>query len=152
MPGNVTSSNIPQGKDRPLGVTLLSIVFLIISFFHLFKFLMVVLQYSSLSVLQMTVSPIYLTADGLIWGLTGIFLFWSLWTGKSWSSPAAIALSLVFCLAFWADRFWIADPNSLQTRWPFNLAVTLISQTGILLVLNLKSSRRFFRKNPAKIT
>ncbi|NQS90804.1 MAG: hypothetical protein HQ574_00205 [Chloroflexi bacterium] len=152
MPGNVTTSNIPQEKGRPLGITLLSILYLIISFFHLFKFLMVVLQYSSLSVIPITVSPIYLAASGLIWGLSGIFLFWSLWKGKPWASPAAIALSLIFCLVFWMDRIWIADPISFWTRWPFNLAITFIGLGGLLLVLNQKSSRRFFRKNPAKIT
>ncbi len=130
---------------------MLSILYIIISLFHLLKFIQVIIQWSILIKLPLSISPIYLAGDGLIWGSAGLILAGGLWAGKSWSSPAVMILSFLYSLVFWADRIWIAEPEGLAQRWPINLILTIIGLGMILLVLSRKSSRDYFRKNPAKI-
>ncbi|MCD6424209.1 MAG: hypothetical protein J7L35_01780 [Anaerolineales bacterium] len=136
---------------RPRLLTGLGWFFLLVSIFHFLKFTQTIRNIELLQSLPMAISPLYLAGDGLIWGLSGMVLAWGLWKGKRWSSPAAIILSLFYSLAFWADRIWIAEPESLALRWPVNLVLTISVFGLIVLVLTHKTSRAYFRKNPAKI-
>ena len=149
MPENDIKPNQEQG--RPLGITVLSILYFLISLFYLLKFCQVLLQWSSLENLPLTISPIYLASDSMVWFVLGIILAWGLWTGKKWSSPAALTISFLYSLVFWADRIWIAEPEGLAQRWPVNLFLTIIGFGMISLILSRKSSHDYFRKNPAKI-
>jgi hypothetical protein len=88
---------------------------------------------------------------GLIWGILGLFLTWSLWTGKPWSQRAGLFLSLAYMIFFWIDLIWIAEPEVLQTRWLINLILTALCIPAVILILNLKSSRDYFCGNPVKI-
>jgi len=151
MPERAISSDTPRQQRRPRVLTFLSILFLLSGFFYLLKFSQAVARWGTLASLPITVSPAYLAIDGLLWGLAGLFLAWSLWTGKSWSRFAGIIISLVFTAVFWIDQIWISEPEILQTRWLFNLILTIIGLSGIVLILNIKSSRAFFEKTPAKI-
>lgn len=149
MPGNESKTNQKQG--RPSGIMVLSILCFLISLFYLLKFCQVLLQWSSLENLPLTISPFYLAGDSLVWCISGIILAWGLWTGKKWSRPAAMILSFLYSLVFWADKIWIAEPEGLAPRWPINLLLTIIGLGLTMLILNMKSSRGFFQKNPAKI-
>ena len=149
MPGNETKPNQEQG--RPSGITVLSFLYFLISFFYLLKLSQVLLQWSSLENLPLTISPFYLAGDSLVWSISGIILAWGLWTGKKWSRPAVMILSFLYSLSFWADRIWIAESEGLAQRWPVNLALTIIGFGMISLILSRRSSQDYFRKNPAKI-
>lgn len=141
----------PVLVKKPRQLTILGWFFLLVSIFHFLKFIQTIRNIDLLRSLPLAVSPFYLAADGLGWGLTGLILAWGVSKGQSWSSPAAIVLSLLYSLFFWADRIWIAEPESLALRWPVNLVLTIIGLGAVLSILNRKSSRDFFRKNPAKI-
>jgi hypothetical protein len=149
MPGNKDKPNQEQG--RPTGIKVLSIIYFLISLFYLLKFSQVLLQWSRLEKLSLTISPFYLAADSTVWCVSGLILVWGLWAGKSWTRPAVLILSLLYSLVFWADRIWIAEPEGLAQRWPVNLVLTITGLGFIILILNRKSSRDYFQKNPAKI-
>jgi len=149
MPGNETKPNQEQG--RPSGITVLIILYFLISTFYLLKFSQVLLRWSSLEKLPLTIEPFYLAADSLVWFISGIILAWGLWTGKKWSGPAAMILSFLYGLAFWADRIWVAEPEGLAQRWPINLVLTIIGFSMVTLILSRRSSQDYFRKNPVKI-
>ena len=151
MNNNIIPDLGHKSKKRPRILTVLSLVVCMVSFFHLFKLIQILINIQILQTLPITVSPIYLTIIGFIWGVLGLFLTWSLWTGKPWSQRAGLFISLAYTIFFWIDLIWIAEPEVLQTRWLINLILTALGIPAVILILNLKSSRDYFSGNPAKI-
>ena len=151
MDTNITPELIPKSIKRPRILTISSLIVCMVSLFHLFKFIQILINLQILQTLPITVSPIYLAVIGLIWSVLGLFLTWSLWTGKPWSQRAGFFLSLAYMIFFWIDLIWIAEPEVLQTRWLINLILTALGIPVVILILNLKSSRDYFCGNPAKI-
>jgi len=151
MNKKITPDLIYKSKKRPRILTVFSLGIFIVSLFHLYKFIQILINFQILQTLPITISPIYLAVIGLIWGVLGLFLTWSLWTGKPWSQRASLFLSLAYMIFFWIDLIWIAEPEVLQTRWLINLILTVLGIPAVILILNLKSSRDYFGGNPAKI-
>jgi len=151
MKNKIIPESNQQSRKRPRILTILSLVVCMGSFFHLFKFIQILINLQVLRTLPITVSLVYLAVVGFIWSIAGLFLTWSLWTGKPWSQRAGLVLSLAYMIFFWIDLLWIAEPEVLQTRWLINLILTAFGLPAIILILNLKSSRDYFNGNPAKI-
>jgi hypothetical protein len=151
MPNNGFQPDYPWEGIRPRIITVASVVFLFIGVFYLVKFIQVIIQWQTLASLPLTISPVYLLLDGLIRGFSAVFLSWSLWIGKSWARTAGMYISISLIAATWLDLILIAEPNTITTRWPFNLFLTLIGLPLFWLVLSHKSSKSFFRGNPVKI-
>jgi len=151
MSQNEHTADKSQRQSRPRNITVLSIFVLLISLFHLLKLSQVITQWEMLSALPITVSPFYLAADGFVWGISGLILSWSLWTGQAWAAKAGLVLALLFAGAFWIDLIWISEAEQLQTRWLINLVFTILGLPAVFLSLNLTNSRVFFSGNPAKI-
>jgi hypothetical protein len=149
MSGNEIKPN--QEQRRPIGINVLSILLFLISLFYLLKLSQVLLHWSRLEKLPLTISPLYLAVDSLVWCVSAIILAWGLWVGRSWARPTTLIISILFSLVFWADRIWIAEPEGLAQRWPINLILTIIGLGMILFVLRRKSTRDYFWENPAKI-
>lgn len=141
----------PRLLRRPRMVTVICLMFLLISVSHLFKFIQVLLNLRILQSLPLTVSPGYLAVDGLVWGVSGLILSWSLWTGRPWAGKASLVLTLLFAATFWIDLIWVSEPEQLQTRWLINLVFTVLGLSAVFLSLNLTNSRIFFSGNSAKI-
>jgi hypothetical protein len=151
MPNQETTPDPSEDQRRPRIITILSILIFLISFFYLVKFSQGLIQWEILASLPLTVSPLYLVVDGLVWTLSAGFLFWSLWSGKSWSRSWGIIISLVYTVVFWIDTIFLAEPGTTQSRWPINLLFSLTGLSAIFLILNLKQCRAYFNRNPAKI-
>jgi len=151
MSQNEHTADKSQRQSRPRNITVLSIFVLLISLFHLLKLSQVITQWEMLSALPITVSPFYLAADGFVWGISGLILSWSLWTGQAWAAKTGLVLALLFTGAFWIDLIWISEAEQLQTRWLINLVFTILGLPAVFLSLNLTNSRVFFSGNPAKI-
>ena len=151
MPGFQAASSTSEEQGRPPGISLLSILFFLVGLFYLLKFSQVIHQWATLISLPMTISPVYLLIDGFVWTCSAFFLSWILWTGKAWSQTAGLLLSFGYCLVFWTDRIWIAEPELISQRWPVNLTLTIIGLGFIIFILAGKPSREYFRKNPVKI-
>lgn len=149
MSGNEIKPNKEQ--RRPTGIKVLSILLFLISLFYLLKLSQVLLHWSRLEKLPLTISPFYLAVDSLVWCVSAIALAWGLWAGRSWARPTTLIMSFLYSLVFWTDRIWIAEPEGLAQRWPINLILTIMGLGMILLILSLKSSQGFLQKNPAKI-
>ncbi len=140
-------TSLPDGslsKDRPRMITFLSILIFLISLFHLLKLSQAIIQWDILSTIPLTVSPLYLAADGLVWWVSGLILTWALWTGRSWTRKIGLSLALIFAAAFWIDLILITEPDILQTRWLINLVFTVLGLSAMFIILNTASSRDFF--------
>ena len=150
MNNKVPPENTLHPTKRPRMVTVICLMFLLISVSHLFKFIQVLLNLRILQSLPITVSPFYLAADGFVWGVSGLILSWSLWTGQTWAAKVGLILTLLFAGVFWIDLIWISEPEQLQTRWLINLLLTVLGLLTVFLSLNLTNSRVFFSGNSAK--
>ena len=151
MPNQEITPNISEDQRRPGIITFLSILIFLISFFYLVKFSQAINQREILASLPLTVSPLYLIGDGLVWSLTAGFLSWSLWSGKSWSRSWGIIISLTYAVVFWIDAIFLAEPGTIQSRWLINLVFSVAGLSAIFLILNLNQCLAYFNRNPAKI-
>ena len=151
MPNQETTRDSSEDQRRPGILTLLSILILLISLFYLVKFSQAIIQWNILASLPLTVSPLYLIGNGLVWALSAGFLSWSLWSGKPWSRRWGIIISLAFAVVVWIDTIFLVEPGTQQTRWPINLFFSLAGLSAINLILNLKKCRAYFNRNPVKI-
>jgi len=149
MSGNETKSNQEQG--RPTGIKVLSIILFLISLFYLLKLSQVILQWSRLELLHLTITPLYLAVDSVVWCVSAIILAWGIWVARRWARPTTLIMSFLYSFVFWIDRIWIAESEGLTQRWPINLLLTILGLGMILLIVNRKSSRVYFRENTAKI-
>ena len=147
----ISPENKIRPSKRPWVVTGLFVLVLLISLYHLFRFIQVLLNQQILEILSLKVSPIYLGADGLIWGIVGLILAWGLWNGYYWAWKAGLVLPLCFAVLFWIDLIWLSAPDRLQSRWLINLVLTIFGLSAVFISLTLPSSRIFFSRNSAKI-
>jgi hypothetical protein len=138
-------------RKRPWIITYLSILVFLFGFFHLLRFFQTLFQWAILDDLPLSISPLYLVITGVVWGLSGLVLGWSLWTGRSWAQNFCLIHSLVYAAYFWIDLIWIAEPSTIQTRWLFNLIITLLALPAVYFCLHSTPSRIFFNRNPATI-
>jgi hypothetical protein len=151
MPENKTFNGSEEKRKRPRIITYLSILVFLFSSFYLLRFSQVLIQWDILVDLPLSISPHYLMINGLVWGLSGLVLGWGLWTGRSWARNFCFIYALIYAAFFWIDLIWVAEPIVLQTRWIFNLAVTLLALPCVYFCLNSNSSRNYFNRNPATI-
>jgi hypothetical protein len=151
MPENNTSLEAETISKRPRMITLLSILVLLVGLYHLLKLSQTILQWDILSSLPLMISPVYLAIQGLVWGITGPVIFWSLWTGKNWGRWFCLTAVLIYTAAFWIDLIWISEPTVLKNRWGVNLILSILGLGGSYIFLTAKSSRDYFTRNPATI-
>lgn len=101
-------------------------------------------------------SPFYLS--GALWYLAISAAAWialwlptgvGLWIGKPWAIWSLQALAPVYVLLHWLERLYLLDPaGSLGANWPFSLIVSILALMLPHLVMNLASSKLFFRSSP----
>ena len=151
MPENKPLTGSETKRKRPRVITYLSILAFLFSSFYWIRFSQGIIQWETLVELPLSVSPFYLVITGLIWGLSGLGLGWSLWTGRPWARNFCLIYTLIYAIYFWIDLIWVAETQTLQTRWLFNLIVTLLSLPAVYFSLNSLSSQEYFNRNPAKI-
>lgn len=145
------SINKARSQKRPGIVTGLCVFVLLVSLYHLFRFIQVLINQQILETLPLKVTPLYLAGDGFVWGVIGLILVWGLWKGYYWAWKAGLILPLCFAVLFWIDLIWLSAPDRLQSRWLINLVLTFLGLSAVFINLALPSSRIFFSRNPAKI-
>lgn len=102
-------------------------------------------RWDFLTTLPITVSPLYLFLEGLLWSGVGLLLLVGLWRGLPWGRWATQAAALLYSAWTWIVLLWIKAPEMRRTRWAFTLMVTLLGLGLVALTLNTKASRAYFR-------
>lgn len=141
----------PPINTRPKLLTLLVILVFAFSIYQIFVFSQILYQWELLADLPLSTEPVLLAGSSLMWGITGIYLSLSLWTGKSWARIGSMCYWTLFSICSWIRLIWIAEPTTLQSRWPVNLAITVIGLGSLFGILSLRSSRSYFKINAVKI-
>lgn len=138
---------------RPLRVTLFALVVLFISTINFIRLEQAVERWDFLKSL-LPVSPLYLAASGLVWGLLGLAVFWGIWKGKTWAPRLTLLAFGGYLLYYWFDRLWLAS-DTLGRRpsegWPFFVGFHLIVFILSVWLLFTRKSRRFFGKKHIEV-
>jgi hypothetical protein len=128
----------PQERTRrPWGVTLLALGVLCIAAFNLLGFYQVLMT-RELTKSILPFSPTLLGIGKLIFGIGGVFITWSLWTGRPWAPKLTRLACLVYAGYLWIDRLLLQNPVGNMENKAFMAVATLIS---ILLVFWLLAKR-----------
>jgi hypothetical protein len=148
----LTQDPAPEVK-RPSGVTLLALGVLSIAGLNLVRFILAIRSWQFLSSLP-GVSPLYLALSGLIWGVVGIPLFWSLWRGRHWAPRLLQAVMLTYAAYYWLDRIFLEERvvNATQQsssaflplNWPFTITITALIMVVTVWVLSRPGTKIFF--------
>lgn len=88
--------------------------------------------------------PAYSLVIGLVWALTGLWLFRALWEGQRYALRAGLASAGLYFLWYWFDRLTIQPspaPNLL-----FSVVFSTLLLIIFIIVLGLPASRAFFDK------
>jgi hypothetical protein len=140
-----TSGPPPQAKPthpRPLSVTLIALGVLTIASVNLLQFWNAVKQWDFLVGL-LPISPLYLIVSGLVWGLSGLVLFYGLWRGLRWAPVLLLITAILYTLAYWLDRLLLAA-TGLGDNWLFTGIVYLLLLSLVLWVMTRRRAKAFF--------
>ena len=130
-------------KKRPIGVTFMSGVVLIFAVTHLVKFGSAIADWQQLSLL-LQISPLYLAASGLGWGLIGLLTSFGLWFGCRFVRFLTIGLIFSYSAFYWLDRFLMAGTDQPQVNLPFLIGLNILIIITNVFYLNLPRTRSFF--------
>jgi hypothetical protein len=142
-----------QINKRPLSVTLLALIVLIITVINLLRLGLSIRYWSFLSS-RSGISPLYLALTGLIWGAAGLSLLWGLWKAKKWAPKLMHAVGLTYALYYWLDHIYLMDrPVSgvshafravLPINWQFSAGLTVVGLIFMVWTLSREKVKAFF--------
>jgi len=136
-----------QSYKRPFSVTLLAWVVLIMALLSWLRLFEVIRQWKYLQSITPAPPVLYLALTGLIWGSAGTALVWGLILGRSWIPRLMRNSALIYTIYYWSDRFLVADPAYIITRWPFALGLNITFLVFTFWVLGRPKTRLFFQRN-----
>ena len=65
------------------------------------------------------ISPPYLAASGLVWGVAGLVLAWGLWRGYTLAWRFTLIFAGAYTLYYWIDRLWVSN-SGIPANLPFS--------------------------------
>lgn len=152
MQGIQTMNNPAEKSTRPAGIKILMIIISGISLLQIYKLIQALSNWETLSNLDLSISPLFLVGESLIWAFIGGLLIKGIWQADEWALRGSLITGMIFAIFQWIKLAWIYDAHVLQTRWPVNLAITILGLGILSMILYLKSSRAYFGQNESKIT
>jgi hypothetical protein len=144
----------PPMMKRPPSVTILALGVLIITVLNLIRFGLSIKDWNFLAS-QPGVSPLYLAASGLVWGLVGAYLVFGLWRAKTWAPRLMQAVALTYALYYWLDLIFLKDhpvrvksgvlQAILPVNWQFSAGITVVCLAYLVWILSRRKVITFFR-------
>jgi len=126
---------------RPIRVTLLAILILIIALFEGVRLGESIYFWKTL--IEYGAQPLYLSVSGGIWLIGGCLLVWGLWQGRRWSWLGSIVGTIAFTLWYWLDRLFLQQPHN---NGPFAVVASSIFLVLILVILLTRRTRGYLLK------
>jgi hypothetical protein len=142
MPVNESNSVHASNKRRPISVTLLSGLVLILAVVYLVRMDQAIVNWNFLKGI-LEFSPAYLVVTGFFWGISGLvtaLLLWLGWLGSRWLTPAYL---VAFSLYYWADRLFVSGFPGRNINWPFAAGIDLACIALCFWILNQPNVRNF---------
>lgn len=119
---------------RPWIIFILAVGYALFSAVSFMRFYEALMLKQVLASLPVVVSPVYLAATGLFWGIFGAIAVVGLWRGKKWGLTAARILAVTYAGYYWINQVFIGTSEIRSVNWPF-----LGGATAVLLLLVLGS-------------
>jgi hypothetical protein len=140
------NENLPSPTfHRPFAVTLLALVVLSLTVWNGLRLGEAISSWQVLS--EYGAKPLYITASGGFWLLSGLPLFWGLWRGKAWARIAVLSAAALYTSWYWFDRLALQPvPHS---NWPFALSVNILILIFTAPALFNRQSTYFFKQREA---
>ena len=144
---NVQGDSPERGGSakRPRIVTFLGLCVLMYTVLSWTRFAETLGSGPFLEALPLTVSPVYLQATGLLFGVSGLIVAWGLWRGEGWAPGATKIFALAAAGVEWLDRLVFAVREIALANWPFALALTLATLAFVFAVLITDEAEAFFK-------
>lgn len=137
----------PNTVKRPLGVTILTWVVLIITSLNWLRLVEVIRRWEFLRNLDPAPPVLYLAITGLIWGLLGTSLVWGLFLGRPWSPLLMQLVAIMYSAVYWFDRLLLANSSAIAKRWPFVLGLTITLLAFIFWLFSRQKTKDFFNQS-----
>lgn len=132
---------------RPWPVSVLIVIIGSITLLRGLRAGLTLTRWDFLTTIPITVPPLFFFLEGLLWSVVGGVLLVGLWRGLPWGRWATHAAALLYSAWTWIVLLGLKAPEMRRTRWPFTLAVTLLGLGLVVVILNTKSSRAYFRSH-----
>lgn len=129
-------------SKRPRGVTLLALGVFLLAAANWLRFWKGIGSYERLASLDLSVPPWYLPLSGFVWGSVGLAAAVGLWLERPWARRLTLGASVLYALAYWADRLFLASSAYLRQSIPFAALATLVWLAFIWIVLTRSSVRQ----------
>jgi hypothetical protein len=120
-------------------------VVLILAGLNLNRLIQSLLEWDFLRTL-LPISPVYLAVSGLVWCVSGLFLFVGLWSGQPWAPGLARWGSVAFFLYSWLDRYLLENPATWRFKTPFSVGVTVLGLGLVFWIFSRPKVKLFFRR------
>jgi hypothetical protein len=133
----------PQKPHRPINVTILAAIVLIVAMVNLIRFISVIQLWEFLNEL-LPFSPFYLAVGGFFWGLAGLILAYGIFQGLGWARLYFWVFGLTYTLYFWLDRLLMPGHLGRNVNWPFLVGLNLLFFGCSLWFLSRPTTRAFF--------
>jgi hypothetical protein len=133
----------PTKPRRPLSVTLLAGLVLIVAVVYFTRLARAILEWEFLLNL-LPISPAYLAVSGLVWSVVFTCLAWGIWRGRAWALRWCWLALFAFSLYYWLDRLFMPGYPGRNTNWPFSLGANLLVLAWSGWVLSRPKARSFF--------
>ena len=135
----------PAHKRRPLTVTLLLLVVLIIAVMNIIRIEASLRYWKTLSDIGVSPGPLYILLTGLFWSIAFLGLFVGLWLGHPRSRIAGLILVPLYLIYSWVDR--MAFQNTVpRENTSFAVAVTFLVVFYTLFTLLLPANQHYFSR------
>ena len=128
---------------RPLSVSLLCAVVLIVAVMNLVRLGQSLAEWSFLETI-LPVSPAYLAVTGLVWGALGLLATWRMWQGKTWARWFGLAFIIAFSLYDWVDRLFLPGYPGRNANWLFSAMTNFLFIAVSVWILVRPKSKQFF--------
>jgi hypothetical protein len=136
-----------SSPKRPLSVTLLTWVVLIITVLNWLRLIEVIRRWAFLQSLSPAPPILYLLISGLFWGLVGTALVWGLFLGRSWGPRLMRNIAIFYALYYWMDRLLVANRSAISSRWPFAVSLTIILLATTFWTFSRPKVQQFFNQS-----
>ena len=134
-------------SKRPLAVTCLVILVLILATTQLLRAWLALSTFGFYRELLGSALPIFLLFSGLAWAALGVWLGEGLRRGAAWAPQAARWGFVAFTAFGWLDRLVLQASGPQAVNWAFQLVGTSLLLVMVFAALALPRAQAFFGEN-----
>jgi len=128
---------------RPLSVTILILIVLIISVSSLIRLIQTARLWDFVSEV-VYLHPLYLVKNGLVWGFLGVILVWGLWKAERWSVLLAKIGAIAYLIYLWIDRLLIRTYQAGSGIHVYALIISVIVLVWIFWMFSRPNVKDYF--------